>query len=71
MFRTSNYSGELKSSTEGRMEWMTLDEMRLGGLAPHIKEYIRVMIDESVPHAYGISGRGILSIVGGMEQGKQ
>lgn len=31
MFRTSTFTGELKSSTEGRMEWMTLDEMRLGG----------------------------------------
>jgi len=26
------------------MEWMTLDEMRKGGLAPHMEEYIRVMV---------------------------
>ena len=33
IFRTSTFTGELKSSAEGRMEWMTLDEMRRGGLA--------------------------------------
>ena len=63
MFRTSTYSGELKSSAEGRMEWMTLDEMRQGGLAPHMEEYIRVMVDESVPQAYGISGSGQLEVL--------
>ena len=63
MFRTSAFAGELKSSAEGRMEWMTLDEMRKGGLAPHMEEYIRVMVDDSVPQAYGISGSGRLDIV--------
>ncbi|MBR4676075.1 MAG: 8-oxo-dGTP diphosphatase [Victivallales bacterium] len=63
MFRTSTYTGDLKSSTEGRMEWMTLDEMRHGGLAPHMEEYIRVMVEDNVPQAYGISGSGVLKIV--------
>ena len=63
MFRTSAFAGEVKSSAEGRMEWMTLDEMRHGGLAPHMEEYIRVLVDESVPQAYGISGSGRLKVV--------
>jgi len=63
MFRTSTFAGEVKSSAEGRMEWMTLDEMRKGGLAPHMEEYIRVMVDDGVPQAYGISGSGRLDIV--------
>ena len=63
MFRTSAFAGEVKSSAEGRMEWMTLDEMRKGGLAPHMEEYIRVMVDDGVPQAYGISGSGRLDIV--------
>ena len=63
MFRTSSYTGELKSSAEGRMEWMTLDEMRQGGLAPHMEEYIRVLLEDDVPQAYGISGSGKLGVV--------
>ena len=39
--------------------------MRNGGLAPHMEEYIRVMLEDDVPQAYGISGSGILRIVGG------
>ena len=63
MFRTSDFTGELKSSAEGRMEWMTLDEMRQGGLAPHMEEYIRVLLEDDVPQAYGISGSGKLRVV--------
>ena len=63
MFRTSTYTSELKSSAEGHMEWMTLDEMRKGGLAPHMEEYIRVILEDEVPQAYGISGSGILAVL--------
>lgn len=65
MFRTSTFIGELKSSAEGRMEWMTLDEMCQGGLAPHMEEYIRVMVEDDVPQAYGISGSGVLRTIRG------
>ena len=65
MFRTSTFTGELKSSAEGQMEWMRLDEMRRGGLAPHMEEYIRVLQEDDVPQAYGISGSGILNVVKG------
>ena len=60
MFRTSNFTGELKSSTEGWVEWMTLDGMRRGDIAPHMEEYIRVLLEDDVPQAYGISGSGRL-----------
>ena len=63
MFRTSAFTGELKSSAEGAMEWMTLDEMRRGGLAPHMEKYIRVLLEDDVPQAYGISGSGKLEVV--------
>lgn len=63
MFLTHTFTGELKSSAEGRMEWMTLDEMRHGGLAPNMEEYIRVLVDDDVPQAYGISGNGGLNII--------
>ena len=63
MFRTSTYSGELQSSAEGKMEWMTLEDMCKGGLAPHMEEYIRVLLEDEVPQAYGISGSGVLEVV--------
>lgn len=68
MFRTSTFTGELKSSSEGRMEWMTLDEMRKGGLAPHMEEYLCVLLRDDVPQAYGISGSGVLRTIGGKER---
>ena len=63
MFRTSTFTGDLNSSAEGRMEWMTLDEMRKGGLAPHMEEYIRILLDDDVPQAYGISGSNKLEVI--------
>ena len=63
MFRTSTFAGELNSSAEGRMEWMTLDEMRRGGLAPFMEQYLRVLMEEDVPQAYGVSGSGVLTIL--------
>ena len=69
MFRTSTFTGELKSSAEGRMEWMTLDEMRKGCLAPHMEEYISVLLEDDVPQAYGISGSGRLNIIVGETEG--
>lgn len=63
MFRTSTYSGDQNSPAEGRMEWMTLDEMRKGGLAPHVEEYIRILLDDDVPQAYGISDSNKLEVI--------
>ena len=69
MFRTSVFTGVLNSSAEGRMEWMTLDEMRQGGLAPHMEEYIRVLLEDDVPQAYGISGSNRLDCLDGRRMG--
>ena len=63
LFRTSSFTGKLKSSAEGRMEWMTLDGMRRGGLAPNMEEYIRVLLEDDAPQAYGISGKGGLNVI--------
>ena len=63
MFRTHSWSGALKSSAEGKMEWMTLDDMRSGRMAPHMEEYLRVLLEDKVVQAYGISGSNILDCV--------
>lgn len=58
LFRADAYEGTLSSSAEGRMEWVTLDEMRAGGLAPNMEEYIRVLTDDNAIEAIGNGGRG-------------
>ena len=55
--RATNYSGEIRSSKEGSVEWMTLDEMRSGGMAPNMEEHIRVLMDGNINEAYGLSGQ--------------
>lgn len=45
------------------MEWMTLDEMRQNGLAPHMEECIRALREDDVPQDYGISGSNKLEVI--------
>ena len=64
LFRTSPYAGELCSSAEGQMEWMTLDQMRAGQMAPNMEKYLRVFLEDQVSECFGISGKG-LTVIGG------
>ena len=59
LFKTSTFSGELKDSVEGKVKWMTLDEMLAGKLAPNMTQYLAVFKNENIPQAYGISGQGL------------
>ena len=52
-------SGELTASVEGKVKWMTLDEMLAGKLAPNMTKYLAVFQNENIPQAYGISGQGL------------
>ena len=57
LFKTGSFTGELKSSQEGKVSWMTLPEMLAGHLAPNMKEYLVVFQNESISQAFGISGK--------------
>ena len=59
LFKTSTFSGELKDSVEGKVKWMTLEEMLAGSLAPNMTKYLAVFQNETIPQAYGISGQGL------------
>jgi 8-oxo-dGTP diphosphatase len=59
LFKTSTFSGELKDSPEGKVKWMTLDEMLARKLAPNMTKYLAVFQNENIPQAYGISGQGL------------
>ena len=56
LFLSTVFTGELKSSAEGQVAWMTLDEMQSGKLAPNMEKYLRVFLDENILQAYGESG---------------
>ena len=60
LFKTNTFSGELKDSKEGKVKWMTLDEMLAGSLAPNMTKYLAVFQNETIPQAYGISGQGLV-----------
>ena len=59
LFNTGTFSGELKDSPEGKVKWMTLDEMLAGNLAPNMTKYLAVFQNENILQAYGISGQGL------------
>ena len=59
LFKTGTFSGELTGSREGKVKWMTLDEMLSGKLAPNMTQYFAVFQNENIPQAYGISGQGL------------
>lgn len=62
LFKSNSFSGEIKSSSEGRVFWMPLDEMLASkSLAPNMDKYIEVFVKENVPQAYGVFG-GTLSV---------
>lgn len=46
LFRTCQFSGELRSSREGEMEWMMLAQMRAGKMAPNMEKYLRVFLED-------------------------
>ena len=62
LFKTSTFSGELTGSVEGNVKWMTLVEMLAGKLASNMTKYLAVFQNETIPQAYGISGKGLYLI---------
>ena len=64
LFKTSSFSGELTGSLEGKVSWMTLEEMLKEKLAPNMTRYLAVFQKMDIPQAYGISGTGKLVLIG-------
>ena len=64
LFKTSSFSGELTGSREGKVSWMTLEEMLKEKLAPNMTRYLAVFQKMEIPQAYGLSGTGKLVLIG-------
>ena len=48
LYVASEYEGELHSSEEGDIAWMTIDEMRAGKMVDGMELYFRVYLDRDV-----------------------
>lgn len=51
-FRTERFSGELRSSPEGEVRWMSLDEMLRGELANDMEINLRLFMEEDANELY-------------------
>ena len=47
-YKTNQFSGELKSSHEGEVKWMPLEEMKKGKLANGMDDMLRVFLEEDI-----------------------
>ena len=47
-YKTNRYSGTLKSSEEGEVKWMPLEEMRQGNLADDMDGMLKVFLEEEL-----------------------
>lgn len=47
-YKTNQFCGTLKSSREGEMKWMSLEEMKKGNLARGMLDVLRVFLEEDV-----------------------
>ena len=57
LFKTSTFSGELKASEEGKVKWMTLEEMLADKPVPNMTEYLAVFQNETYCKRMGFQGK--------------
>ena len=48
LYRATEYDGELHSSAEGSVSWMTLDEMRAGRMVSGMEYMLQVFLDPNI-----------------------
>ena len=52
LYIATEYEGELHSSEEGDIAWMTIEEMRAGKMVEGMELYFRVYLDRDVPEIW-------------------
>ncbi len=58
MYTADEYEGELRSSDEGKVCWMTLDEMKAGRMADGMELYLDVFFDKKLSEIWYERDRG-------------
>lgn len=54
LYKTNKFSGELKSSEEGEVKWMSLEEMKQGNLAGGMADMLRVFLEDDISEIHYI-----------------
>ena len=57
-YKTNHYSGTLKSSEEGEVKWMPLEEMRQGNLADGMEGMLKVFLEEELSEFHYFKDHG-------------
>lgn len=52
-YKTDKFHGELRSSREGEVKWMSLDEMKQGRMAEGMEEMLQVFLEDEVSEYHG------------------
>ncbi len=47
-YKTNKFYGKLKSSKEGEVKWMSIEEMKQGKLAEDMEDMLRVFLEEDI-----------------------
>ena len=56
LYKTSYYEGEMMSEThEGKVYWVSLDKLKNMKLAPNMREYLKIFMDNDISEAYKMS----------------
>ena len=59
LYRTSRYEGEIIGETrEGKVFWVSLNELENMRLAPNMREYLKVFLDDVICEAYKTNDGG-------------
>ncbi len=58
LFKTSTYSGTLRSSKEGKVFWLSPREFKLHRLSPEFEGIFKVMTNERLAESYALWSKG-------------
>lgn len=57
-YKTNRFRGDLKSSEEGEVKWMSLEEMKSGNLADGMADMLRVFLEDDINEFHYVKENG-------------
>ena len=59
LLKTNTFTGEITTSENTKLTWMTLDELKKSNMIPNLEKCLRVFLDDNIPECFGISGNDL------------
>lgn len=57
-YKTNRFHGDLKSSEEGEVKWLSLEEMKRGNLADGMADMLRVFLEDDINEFHYVKENG-------------